>query len=159
MSLVNAITPLRQQDSVYQHPGKPMELPMIATASITPNNTKPVVSTTATLRNNPIDPTSARLLARAMHNPDEWVIRLRYRGKNGLTTERVISPIKMISPTAILALCLCREDPRRFELERCSHIELVNANDVLMPVAIRVIPADSVSVNATSQPIALTATA
>lgn len=132
---------------------------MIATASITPSNTKPIVATTQTVRKPPIDPTTARLIAHAMHNPDEWVIRLRYRGKDGVTTERIISPIKMVSPTAILALCLCREDPRRFELERCSHFELVNANDVLMPVAIRVIPADSFSVNAASQPIALTATA
>ncbi|MEY2611311.1 MAG: hypothetical protein RL069_122 [Planctomycetota bacterium] len=81
-----------------------------------------------------------QMLSRAMHNPDEWVIRLRYVGKDGVTTERVVSPIKMVGPTSLLALCLCREEPRRFELGRCSHIELVDANDVLMPVAIRVIP-------------------
>lgn len=80
-----------------------------------------------------------QILSRAMHNPDEWVIRLRYVGKNGVTTERVVSPIKMVGPTSLLALCLCREEPRRFELGRCSHIELLNANDVLMPVEIRVI--------------------
>ena len=85
-------------------------------------------------------PTVNQMLSRAMHNPDEWVIRLRYVGKDGVTTERVVSPIKMVGPTSLLALCLCREEPRRFELGRCSHIELVDANDVLMPVAIRVIP-------------------
>jgi hypothetical protein len=85
-------------------------------------------------------PTVNQMLSRAMHNPDEWVIRLRYVGKDGLTTERVVSPIKMVGPTSLLALCLCREEPRRFELGRCSHIELVDANDVLMPVAIRIIP-------------------
>ncbi len=31
-------------------------------------------------------------------------------------------------------LCLCRETPRRFELERCSDIRLLSSNDVLMPV-------------------------
>ena len=81
-----------------------------------------------------------QMLSRAMHNPDEWVIRLRYVGKDGVTTERVVSPIKMVGPTSLLALCLCREEPRRFELGRCSHIELLDANDVLMPVAIRIIP-------------------
>ena len=85
-------------------------------------------------------PTVNQMLSRAMHNPDEWVIRLRYVGKDGVTTERVVSPIKMVGPTSLLALCLCREEPRRFELGRCSHIELVDANDVLMPVAIRIIP-------------------
>jgi len=85
-------------------------------------------------------PTVNQMLSRAMHNPDEWVIRLRYVGKDGVTTERVVSPIKMVGPTSLLALCLCREEPRRFELGRCSHIELLDANDVLMPVAIRIIP-------------------
>lgn len=132
---------------------------MIATTTITPENTKPIATTTPTLRKTPIAPATARLIAHAMHNPDEWVVRLRYRGKDGVTTERIISPIKMVSPTAILALCLCREEPRRFELERCSHFELVNANDILMPVAIRFIPTDAVTMTATSQPIALTATA
>jgi predicted DNA-binding transcriptional regulator YafY len=90
-----------------------------------------------------------QILSRAMHNPDEWVIRLRYVGKNGVTTERVVSPIKMVGPTSLLALCLCREEPRRFELGRCSHIELLNANDVLMPVEIRVI-AQAPSISASS---------
>jgi len=85
-------------------------------------------------------PTVNQMLYRAMHNPDEWVIRLRYAGKDGVTTERVVSPIKMVGPTSLLALCLCREEPRRFELGRCSHVELLDANDVLMPIAIRVIP-------------------
>ena len=92
-----------------------------------------------------------------MHNPDEWVIRLRYVGKNGVTTERVVSPIKMVGPTSLLALCLCREEPRRFELGRCSHIELLNANDVLMPVEIRVIAqAPSIPASSALAPNALT---
>ena len=96
-----------------------------------------------------------------MHNPDEWVIRLRYVGKNGVTTERVVSPIKMVGPTSLLALCLCREEPRRFELGRCSHIELLNANDVLMPVEIRVIaqapsiPASSALATGVKIPVAV----
>ena len=98
-----------------------------------------------------------QILSRAMHNPDEWVIRLRYVGKNGVTTERVVSPIKMVGPTSLLALCLCREEPRRFELGRCSHIELLNANDVLMPVEIRVIAqAPSIPASSALAPNALT---
>ncbi len=97
-----------------------------------------------------------QILSRAMHNPDEWVIRLRYVGKNGVTTERVVSPIKMVGPTSLLALCLCREEPRRFELGRCSHIELLNANDVLMPVEIRVIAqAPSIPASSALAPSAL----
>ena len=97
-----------------------------------------------------------QILSGAMHNPDEWVIRLRYVGKNGVTTERVVSPIKMVGPTSLLALCLCREEPRRFELGRCSHIELLNANDVLMPVEIRVIAqAPSIPASSVKVPVAV----
>ncbi|XZE35355.1 hypothetical protein SH501x_000845 [Pirellulaceae bacterium SH501] len=76
---------------------------------------------------------------KAMLDPDAFVIRMRYRDKQGTLTERVVSPIKWLKGNAILALCLCRETPRRFEIDQCSDVRLVDATEVLMPVAIEVI--------------------
>jgi predicted DNA-binding transcriptional regulator YafY len=80
-----------------------------------------------------------RALNQAMSSPDDLVVSLRYTDKKGVTTERVVSPIRWVQGKALLALCLCRETPRRFDLERCSEVRLLNSNDVLMPVPIRVI--------------------
>lgn len=80
-----------------------------------------------------------RALNQAMSSPEDLVVSLRYTDKKGVITERVVSPIRWIQGKAILALCLCRETPRRFELERCSDVQLLSSNDVLMPVPIRVI--------------------
>lgn len=80
-----------------------------------------------------------RALNQAMCSPDDLVVSLRYTDKKGVTTERVVSPIRWVQGKALLALCLCRETPRRFELERCSEVRLLSSNDVLMPVPIRVI--------------------
>jgi len=79
------------------------------------------------------------ILQQAMYAPDDFAVRLRYRSKDGELTERVISPIKMADPRSLLALCLCRENPRRFELDRCSHLELVPAHEVLMPMELKVL--------------------
>lgn len=76
---------------------------------------------------------------KAMTAPDDLVVRIRYTDKAGVTTERLISPIKYLPNDSILALCLCRETPRRFELAKCSHIELVAAHKVLMPAEIVVV--------------------
>jgi predicted DNA-binding transcriptional regulator YafY len=79
------------------------------------------------------------ILKQAMYSPDDYAVRLRYRAKDGELTERVISPIKMDDSHSLLALCLCRENPRRFELDRCSHIELVPAHEILMPMELKII--------------------
>ena len=81
------------------------------------------------------------ILKQAMVCPDDYAVRLRYRSKSGELTERVVSPIKMTDSRSLLALCLCRENPRRFELDRCSHLELVPAHEVLMPMEMRVLEA------------------
>ena len=39
------------------------------------------------------------------------------------------------APNRFLALCLCREEPRQFYLERCQNVRLEPAANVLMPVA------------------------
>ena len=81
------------------------------------------------------------ILRQAMYAPDDYAVKLRYRSKDGELTERFVSPIKMTDSRSLLALCLCRENPRRFELDRCSHIELVPAHEVLMPMELKVLEA------------------
>lgn len=76
---------------------------------------------------------------KAMMSPEEYALQLRYTDKEGVVTERMVSPIRFINEKSVLCLCLCRETPRRFDLDRCSGIQLVAANDVLMPVEIKVI--------------------
>jgi predicted DNA-binding transcriptional regulator YafY len=75
----------------------------------------------------------------ALRDPDQWVVRLTYEDKSGSITERVVSPIRWIDAKTMLALCLCRENPRRFDLSRCSEVQLLPAHDVLMPVPLRIV--------------------
>lgn len=74
------------------------------------------------------------MLRRAMQNPDQWVVELDYQDSKGVTSRRVVSPIRFLSSARFLALCLCREEPRQFYLERCTNVRIVNAADVMMPV-------------------------
>jgi len=78
-------------------------------------------------------------LNKAMNAESDWVIRMIYTDKSGVRTRRIVSPIKFIDRERMLALCLSRESPRHFELARCSDIELVDANDYVMPVPMEVI--------------------
>lgn len=82
-----------------------------------------------------------RQIDRALHCPDDLVLKIHYTDREGNVTERIVSPIRMVNAKSMLALCLCRELPRRFDLDRCSNLELVNANTVLMPVPIRTVHA------------------
>ena len=77
------------------------------------------------------------ILRCAMESPDDYVIELSYRDSKGEVTRRTISPIRFLAPGRFLALCLCREEPRQFHVDRCSRVALKSANDVVMPVAIR----------------------
>lgn len=77
-----------------------------------------------------------RALGRAMQDPDGWAVKLRYEDKTGRVTDRLVSPIRFVGDRAFLALCLCREEPRRFELARCKAFRLVRAEEVLMPAEI-----------------------
>ena len=71
----------------------------------------------------------------AMQNSDELVIQMDYQDSKGGKTNRVVSPIRFLAPGRFLALCLCREEPRQFYLERCKNVRLRPACDVVMPVA------------------------
>lgn len=79
------------------------------------------------------------LVHRAMQNPDQLVIQMRYVDKQGVVTERIVSPIRWINQQSFLALCLCKEMPRRFDTTHCTSVRIVAAEDVLMPVPIRYI--------------------
>lgn len=72
---------------------------------------------------------------RAMQQPDDLVIEFDYCDSKGKTTHRTVSPIRFLGRDRFLALCLCREEPRQFYLDRCANVTLVAAADVLMPVA------------------------
>ena len=45
------------------------------------------------------------------------------------------SPIRFLGKDRFLALCLSREEPRQFYLDRCQNVRLARAADFLMPVA------------------------
>ncbi|WP_235934995.1 hypothetical protein [Candidatus Laterigemmans baculatus] len=74
------------------------------------------------------------ILRRAMQQPDDLVILLDYTDSKGVESRRVVSPIRFLSPDRFLALCLCREEPRQFHLERCRNARLGLASEVMMPM-------------------------
>ncbi|MFO7906364.1 MAG: hypothetical protein ACQESR_27135 [Planctomycetota bacterium] len=74
------------------------------------------------------------LIHRAMHQSDDLVIEFDYRDARGAVTRRVVSPICFLNPGRFLALCLSREEPRQFYLDRCRNMALKPAADYVMPV-------------------------
>ncbi len=76
-----------------------------------------------------------KFINRAMHAPDDLVLKLEYLDSKGNKSVRIVSPIRFLSPGRFLALCLCRCEPRQFHLDRCSNLELKPAFDYVMPVA------------------------
>lgn len=73
-------------------------------------------------------------IRKAMEDSDELVIEMDYCDSKGVTTRRIVSPIRFLASDRFLGLCLCREEPRQFYLARCSRLRLMPATDVLMPV-------------------------
>jgi hypothetical protein len=47
-----------------------------------------------------------------------------------------VSPIRFLDGDRFLALCLSREEPRQFYVERCQNVRLAPAANFLMPVEI-----------------------
>lgn len=72
------------------------------------------------------------MLNRAMRNPDKLVVKIEYRDRWGETSIRTISPIRFVG-NSLLALCLGQESPRRFDIPGIKSVEIVSADDVLMP--------------------------
>jgi len=69
-----------------------------------------------------------------MHQSDDLVVEFDYTDAHGVATHRVVSPIRFLGKERFLALCLSREEPRQFYLERCQNVRLALAADFLMPV-------------------------
>ncbi|MDF1840324.1 MAG: hypothetical protein ACPGLY_20085 [Rubripirellula sp.] len=78
-----------------------------------------------------------RMLQKAMRDADNYVIEMDYHDSKGNQTHRVVSPIRFMGSYRFLGLCLCREQPRQFQLSRCKNIRLVSASEMLMPVPIQ----------------------
>jgi predicted DNA-binding transcriptional regulator YafY len=76
-----------------------------------------------------------QLIHRAMHQPHDLVVEFDYTDAKGVQTHRVASPIRFLGQARFLGLCLSREEPRQFYLERCENVRLSMAADFLMPVA------------------------
>lgn len=78
-----------------------------------------------------------QMLRRAMFDSDNFVIEMDYADAQGNRTHRVVSPIRFMGSYRFLGMCLCREQPRQFQLSRCKNIRLVPASEVLMPMPIQ----------------------
>ncbi|MEM6688582.1 MAG: WYL domain-containing protein [Planctomycetota bacterium] len=75
-------------------------------------------------------------LRQAMRDHDKYVIEMDYDDARGNRTHRVVSPIRFMGSYRFLGLCLCREQPRQFQLSRCRNIKLVPAEEIQAPVPI-----------------------
>jgi predicted DNA-binding transcriptional regulator YafY len=76
-----------------------------------------------------------QFIYRAMHQSDDLVVEFDYTDARGAVTHRVVSPIRFLGRERFLGLCLSREEPRQFYLDRCQNVRLAPAADFLMPVA------------------------
>jgi predicted DNA-binding transcriptional regulator YafY len=75
-----------------------------------------------------------RLISAAMQQSDDLVVTLDYLDSKGQITRRVVSPIRFMASDRFLALCLCRGEPRQFQIDRCSNLRLARAADFIIPV-------------------------
>ncbi len=75
-----------------------------------------------------------QLLTRAMQSPEDLVLSMEYVDTKGVRTRRIVSPIRFLPSGRFLGLCLCRCEPRQFNLDRCSNLKLCLAADFVMPV-------------------------
>ncbi len=75
----------------------------------------------------------------AMNDTDRWALKIAYADSKGQVTVRVVSPIRMVGSYRLLALCLCREEPRMFQLSGCLAVQRIEAASVIAPVPIEVL--------------------
>lgn len=78
----------------------------------------------------------ARILRRAMQQPDDLVVSMEYLDSKGQRTRRVVSPIRFVGKGRFLGLCLGRCEPRQFQLDRCDNLKIQSAVNYVMPVPI-----------------------
>ncbi|MCA9140431.1 MAG: hypothetical protein KDB00_26855 [Planctomycetales bacterium] len=88
-------------------------------------------------------------LRRAMIDSETFVVEMVYSDSKGNQTRRIVSPIRFVGDDRFLGLCLCREEPRQFYLNRCTEVRLIPAAEVIMPMPMQTItPASPVTVPA-----------
>ncbi len=86
------------------------------------------------------------ILAKAMQAADDYVVSIDYVDSKGVVTRRIVSPIRFLGSDRFLALCLCREEPRQFYLNRCLNVRLCRSSDFVMPVPVYTVTPTMVAV-------------
>lgn len=74
------------------------------------------------------------LIHRAIRQSDDLVLVFDYLDSKGIATRRVVSPVRFLAADRFLALCLSREEPRQFYLNRCQNLRLDWSANYVMPV-------------------------
>ena len=74
-----------------------------------------------------------KVINKALVRQDRYVLRIRYRDAFDDCTERLVSPVRMVRGGKLLALCLGREEPRCFVIDRIESAELSEASQAMMP--------------------------
>ena len=77
-----------------------------------------------------------KIINKSMQCYDDWVVEFTYQDSKGNQSKRVVSPIRFMGGDRFLGLCLSREEPRQFRLDRCDDVKLKPAWDYVMPVEI-----------------------
>ncbi len=77
-------------------------------------------------------------IRKAIQTSDDLVVTFEYLDSKGNKTIRVVSPIRFLGNNRFLGLCLSRQEPRQFYLERCDNLQLKPAWDYVMPLAMPV---------------------
>ena len=73
-------------------------------------------------------------ISQAMQDSDRFVVEFSYSDSKGIRTRRIVSPIRFLTNGRFLGLCLSREEPRQFYLNRCEQLQIKPAEQFLMPV-------------------------
>jgi predicted DNA-binding transcriptional regulator YafY len=70
----------------------------------------------------------------AMQDSDRFVVEFSYTDSQEKQTRRIVSPIRFLPHGRFLGLCLSREEPRQFYMNRCQDLQIKPAEQFLMPV-------------------------
>ena len=82
-----------------------------------------------------------KLIDVAMLDHDRFVVEFVYCDARGNRTRRVVSPIRFAEAgQTFIGLCLSREEPRQFAINRIREVSLRPAHDYLMPVPLVEVP-------------------
>ena len=127
---MTATLPAEAYSSAAPTAVKPVLPATTSPATARPTTTLPATAQPATVR-------IAKLIERVMQQTDDLVLVLDYEGKDGSRTRRVVSPIRFVAENRFLALCLSREEPRQFYLDRCSNVRVGLSGNYVMPVEIQ----------------------